>query len=188
MLRRKSAQHDTWIPQMNKNSKLILAGIVGLAACSTLIGLMLSLMSTVYMAASANAPSAEYFITISELVDKKEATIGRDIRVSGAVIGDSIVFDESSRILTFLIADVPGDHALVEKQGGLAKVLETAVNDPDRLRLQISYQGEMPELLRDMAQAIITGELKEDGVFYAIEILLRCPSRYEESVPEQAVD
>ena len=32
-----------------------------------------------------------------------------------------------------------------------------------------------------------TGALGEDGVFYATEILLKCPSRYQESVPDQAV-
>ena len=32
------------------------------------------------------------------------------------------------------------------------------------------------------------GELREDGKFYADEILLKCPSRYEEAVPDQAVN
>jgi hypothetical protein len=32
--------------------------------------------------------------------------------------------------------------------------------------------GEKPELLRNMAQAIMTGELLSDGIFYADEILL----------------
>ena len=40
--------------------------------------------------------------------------------------------------------------------------------------------------LRNEAQAIMTGHMGEDGVFYAEELLLKCPTRYEEAVPEQA--
>jgi cytochrome c-type biogenesis protein CcmE len=32
----------------------------------------------------------------------------------------------------------------------------------------------------------MTGHLGEDGVFYAEELLLKCPTRYEEAVPKQA--
>jgi cytochrome c-type biogenesis protein CcmE len=32
----------------------------------------------------------------------------------------------------------------------------------------------------------MTGHLGTDGVFYAEELLLKCPTRYEEAVPEQA--
>ena len=127
-------------------------------------------------------------MTVSELLVKKDNAIDKQLRISGAVIGDSIEFDEGSGQLSFIIADVPADYETVEQQGGLTIVLENAVNDPSRARVQIVYVGEKPELLRNMAQAIITGELHSDGIFYADEILLKCPSRYEEAVPEQAID
>jgi cytochrome c-type biogenesis protein CcmE len=44
----------------------------------------------------------------------------------------------------------------------------------------------MPDLLQDEAQAIMTGLLGDDGVFYADELLLKCPTKYEEAVPGQA--
>ena len=127
-------------------------------------------------------------MTVSELLVKKDNAIDKQLRISGAVIGESIEFDEGSGQLSFIIADVPADYETVEQQGGLTIVLENAVNDPSRARVQIVYVGEKPELLRNMAQAIITGELHSDGIFYADEILLKCPSRYEEAVPEQAID
>ena len=43
----------------------------------------------------------------------------------------------------------------------------------------------MPDLLQNEAQAILTGQLGADGVFYADELLLKCPTRYEEAVPQQ---
>ena len=71
-------------------------------------------------------------------------------------------------------------------QGGLAKVLYDAVNDPGRNKLQVVYVGPKPDLLRHEAQAIMTGEVGEDGIFYADELLLKCPTKYEEAVPEQS--
>ena len=68
----------------------------------------------------------------------------------------------------------------------MGKVLYDAVNDPDRSRIQVVYIGPKPDLLRHEAQAIMTGELGEDGVFYADELLLKCPTKYEEAVPEQS--
>ena len=61
-----------------------------------------------------------------------------------------------------------------------------AVMDPSRSRMTIKYVGPLPDLLRHEAQAIVTGKLGEDGVFHADELLLKCPTKYEEAVPEQA--
>jgi len=33
---------------------------------------------------------------------------------------------------------------------------------------------------------IIRGQLRADGRFYADEVLLKCPTRYEDQLPEQA--
>jgi cytochrome c-type biogenesis protein CcmE len=60
------------------------------------------------------------------------------------------------------------------------------VNDPTRQRVSVNYVGAKPDLLRGEAQAIMTGKLGDDGVFYADELLLKCPTKYEEAVPEQA--
>lgn len=112
--------------------------------------------------------------------------IGRNIRISGAVIGDTIQFDSKTLTLTFDIAHVPGDNNEIEAQGGLAAVLHSAVNDPTRRTLPVVYEGVKPDLLRNEAQAIISGYLGDDGIFYADELLLKCPTRYEESIPQQA--
>jgi cytochrome c-type biogenesis protein CcmE len=84
------------------------------------------------------------------------------------------------------VAHIPGDNNEIEQQGGLAKVLNEAVNDPNRNTLVVVYNGPKPDLLRNEAQAIMTGKVGEDGVFYADELLLKCPTKYEEAVPEQA--
>jgi len=81
---------------------------------------------------------------------------------------------------------VDQDGQVAAAQGGLGKVLYDAVNDPGRTRIPVVYIGPKPDLLRHEAQAIMTGEMGEDGVFYADELLLKCPTKYEEAVPEQS--
>jgi len=150
-----------------------------------LIGGILILAAVVYLIASSTTASAEYFLTIEELNTRGAANIDRSVRVSGAVVGDSIEYDPNSLTLTFIVADVPGDNNEIEAQGGLAVVLHEAVIDPNRARMTVVYEGPKPDLLRDEAQAIMTGHLGEDGIFYADELLLKCPTKYEEAVPEQ---
>ena len=67
-------------------------------------------------------------------------------------------------------------------------MLYQAVNDPSRQRVSVVYVGPKPDLLRGEAQAIMTGKIGADGIFHADELLLKCPTRYEEAVPEQAAD
>ena len=87
--------------------------------------------------------------------------------------------------MTFTIANIPGDNKVIEQQGGLAKVLHEAVVNSNSRRLDVVYVGPKPDLLRDEAQAIMTGKVGQDGVFHADELLLKCPTKYEEAVPQQ---
>lgn len=150
-----------------------------------IIGGLLIIAAVVYLIISSTQASAQYFLTVDELEEKGEDVLGRDLRISGAVIGDTIQYDPQSLTLKFTVAHIPGDNKVIEKEGGLAEVLYQAVNDPTRNRLEVVYNGPKPDLLRNEAQAIMTGKLGEDGVFYADELLLKCPTKYEEAVPEQ---
>jgi cytochrome c-type biogenesis protein CcmE len=50
----------------------------------------------------------------------------------------------------------------------------------------VVFVGPKPDLLQHEAQAIMTGRLGEDGKFFADELLLKCPTKYEDAVPEQS--
>jgi len=150
-----------------------------------LIGGLLIIAAVVYLIVSSTQASAQYFLTIHELNEKGASVMGRDLRLSGAVVGDSIQYDANTLTLSFIVADIPGDNKAIEAQGGLAEVLHQAVIDPSRPRVKVVYEGVKPDLLRDEAQAIMTGKMGEDGVFYATELLLKCPTKYEEAIPEQ---
>jgi|SRR5271157_1004717 len=152
-----------------------------------IIGGVLILAAVVYLIVSSTAASAEYFMTVDELKAKSASLAGQNLRVSGAVIGDSIQYNPQTLNLTFTVAQVPGDNATVEAQGGLAVVLHQAVIDPTRTHLTVVYHGPRPDLLKNEAQAIMTGHLGPDGIFYADELLLKCPTKYQEAVPSQVV-
>jgi cytochrome c-type biogenesis protein CcmE len=151
-----------------------------------ILGGALILAAVVYLIFSSTQASAEYFMTVDEVKAEGAAAVGKSLRLSGAVLGDTINYDADSLTLTFDVAHVPGDNAEIEAQGGLAKVLADAVNDPTRQRVSVVYVGPKPDLLRGEAQAIMTGKLADDGVFHADELLLKCPTKYEQAVPDQA--
>jgi cytochrome c-type biogenesis protein CcmE len=151
-----------------------------------ILGGLLIIAAVVYLIVSSTRASAQYFLTVDEALAKGDKLAGRDLRLSGAVIGDSIQYDPETLTLTFTIAHVPGDNKEIEAQGGLAAVLHQAVMDPSRNRMTVQYVGVKPDLLRNEAQAIVTGKLSADGVFHADELLLKCPTKYEDAVPEQS--
>ncbi len=160
-------------PQSGSKAKFIIGGVLIVAAI-------------IYLIASSATANAQYFLTVEETLQKSATgELGdRDLRISGAVIGDTINYNPQTLELSFTIAHVPGSKKELEAEGGLAIALHNAVNDPYRPRLRVVHNGPMPDLLQDEAQAILTGNL-EGEVFYADELLLKCPTKYEESIPEQ---
>lgn len=150
-----------------------------------IIGGLLIVAAIVYLIISSTKANAQYFFTLDELLSRGQSMVGQNVRISGAVIGDSIQYDAKALALHFTVANVPADNKQIEALGGLAFVLHDAVTDPTRTRMQIIYYGPKPDLLRDEAQAIMTGHIGDDRIFYADELLLKCPTKYEEAVPSQ---
>jgi cytochrome c-type biogenesis protein CcmE len=146
-----------------------------------LIGGLLILGAVAYLIVSGTATSARFFITVEELVDEPEY-VGQTIRISGAVLGDTIHYDSENLIIEFTIANIP------QQFDNLALALHDAVNNPEAARLPIRVENQVkPDLLQHEAQAILTGTLSPDGVFHATELLLKCPSRFEEAGPDQSI-
>jgi cytochrome c-type biogenesis protein CcmE len=150
-----------------------------------ILGGLLIAVAIIYLIATSTQAAAQYYLTVDELISKGETVSDRDLKLSGAVIGDTISYDTQTLTLRFTIAHVPGDTDEIEDAGGLAEVLHQAVMDPNANRVEVVYIGPMPDLLRHEAQAIVTGRIDEDGVFNADELLLKCPTRYEEEIPAQ---
>jgi cytochrome c-type biogenesis protein CcmE len=150
-------------------------------------GMIVIIAAVIYLIVSSTQASAEYFLTVDEVLARRESLAGKNIRLSGVVLGDTIKYDPVNLLLTFTIAHITGDNADLEKAGGLAAALHAAATDPDRKKITVVYKGVKPDLMKDEAQAILTGSLADDGTFIAREVLMKCPSKYEQAVPGQVV-
>lgn len=149
-----------------------------------LIGGGVIIAAIVFLIATTMSNTVQYFLTIDELQTEGAQAVGKSLRVSGAVLGDTIQYNTETLEITFVMVNVPGDIAEVEKAGGLATALHEAVMNPNASRVTVKYVGPKPDLLKNEAQAIVTGKLGEDGMFYADELQLKCPTRYDEAPPQ----
>lgn len=146
------------------------------------VGGLVLLGAVLYLLLSGTMVGARYFITVEEVI-KSPTYIGQTVRMTGAVIGDTIVYAPESGQLNFTIVNIP------QQVDDLASAIHRVVNDPTSQRLAVQLDDYvMPDTLQHEAQAILTGRLGEDGVFYATELLLKCPSRFQESTPGNLID
>ncbi len=137
--------------------------------------------AVIYLISTGTVFGARYYITVDELMANPAQYQGQTIRIAGVVLGPTIEYDSENLIIDFVIANVP------EGYDDLAEALFIAANNPDATRLAIHIENQVrPELLQHEAQAILSGTLGEDGVFYATEILLKCPTRFTGG-PDQAI-
>src|SRR5512144_411098 len=79
-----------------------------------IVGGLLIVAAIVYLIISSTHANAQYFLTVEELRAKGESVAGRELRICGAVGGDSIQYDPQSLTLSFTVADVPGDNKEIE--------------------------------------------------------------------------
>jgi len=145
-----------------------------------IIGGFLILAAAGYLIISNTFAGAQYFMTVDELLHNPDY-VGKSVRVSGAVIGDSIQYDTENLVIQFTMSNIPTNYT------DLALALHESVNDPNAARIPVRVEGQVkPDLLQHEAQAILTGTLGADGVFHATELLLKCPTRFNEAAPDQA--
>jgi cytochrome c-type biogenesis protein CcmE len=146
-----------------------------------IVGGVLILGAVVFLIANGMASGARFFITVDEVVNDV-AYAGQTVRVTGAVIGETIHYDEENLLIEFTVANIP------EEFDDLATALHEAVNNAEATRMQVRVENQVkPELLQHEAQAIMTGRLGEDGVFHVTELNLKCPSRFIEGGPDQSI-
>ena len=149
-------------PKRSARLKFMVAGLVILAA-------------VLYLLVSGTLQGARYFITVADLLGS-DAYRGQTVRISGAVDGETIDYDSENAVIQFEIVNIPSQY------DDLAEALHEALLDPMAPRLRVRVEdAAMPDLLQHEAQAILTGALGDNEMFHATELLLKCPSRFEES-------
>ena len=126
-----------------------------------IVGGLVIVAVVAYLIFSSIGGSTAYYQTVAELKAMGTDAIGERVRVVGLVDGDTIDWDDRNLDLAFEIVDDSG-------------------------RLPVTYHGVRPDMFQDEAEAVVEGALNEDGVFEANNLLLKCPSKYEESATVQA--
>jgi cytochrome c-type biogenesis protein CcmE len=117
-------------------------------------GVVVVVVIGVLMAVSFSGSTSDY-LSIAE-VKALGSDQPRDSRVAGAIVPDSVDWNTRELHLTFEIEDDTG-------------------------QLEISYHGPQPDMLVDAVEAVVIGKYDpENGLFEAEELLMKCPSKYEE--------
>jgi len=108
--------------------------------------------------------NAQFYLSVGDLRARGAEMLGKDVRISGIVVPDSIVYDAQTLHLEFSIVD--REH-------------------PDQEPLRVVMEGEpLPDQMRDEAEAIAEGRLRSDGTFQAETLMMKCASKYEVEVKE----
>ena len=108
-----------------------------------------------FLVYNAVGRAGAYYLTVPELKNEAAEHIGKNVRVSGVVLDNTVDYNSADLILQFKIGD-------------------------ENAQLPIYFNGPKPDNFSRAAEAIVEGKYGEDGVLYAHTLLLKCPSRYEE--------
>ncbi|MCP4358131.1 MAG: cytochrome c maturation protein CcmE [Chloroflexi bacterium] len=133
------------------------------------VGGILLLAAIAFLVVNAMSGNTQLYKTVNEFYSDQNRLIGRDLRVAGFVIGESIQFNQIDATTSRLEFDIVDD-----------------LNDPDAPKLHVVAMNEpIPDLLQHEAQALVEGQAQADGIFYSNQggLLLKCPTRYEEVEP-----
>jgi len=84
-----------------------------------LVGGLFILAAVVYLIISSTKASVEYFKTVDELLAQRETVMGKSIRLSGAVVGDTITYNPDSLTLSFEVAHIPGKNEEIDAERGV---------------------------------------------------------------------
>lgn len=121
------------------------------------VAVVLLLMLSVVLVAWTIKGNSSYYMTVDQVLAEGGALEGQKIRMSGAVALATEHWDAENLLLTFGLTDASGEQVTV------------------------SFHGSRPSNFSRATEAIVEGEMMPNGTFRADNLLLKCPSRYEEA-------
>ena len=107
--------------------------------------------------ATTTTKSIQYYVTVDELLREPATYRGRELKVAGKVVAQSLEKETGGQAIRFR----------VENAG---KTLEVA------------YRGAVPDTFKEGADVVVTGTWDGGGEFPATQLLAKCASRYEEKL------
>jgi cytochrome c-type biogenesis protein CcmE len=122
------------------------------------IGLGVVVALLVYVIATGFSSATQYYLTVAQFEGARGAYAGRSARVQGTLVTASVRFSPKSHTLRF---DLTG--------GG-------------RVLPVVYTKGDVPYDFGKAEHAIVSGTAGRNGVFYASQVLVQCPSHYQAAV------
>jgi len=119
-----------------------------------LIGISLILGVVVWMGAEGIQAGKSYYVTVDELAEMKQEAVGKRLRVAGFVQEGSIRREAGGLQFKMVLAGEP---------------------------LPVVYRGRtpVPDTFQPRIQAVVEGQVTNQGVFEADHIQAKCASKYE---------
>ena len=119
-------------------------------------------LALTFMIWAAFGENTRYFLTVSEFNSKTEIQDGQMVRISGKLVEGTFDRGEKSTVSHFQITDTEGEAS------GSALLVAT-------------YEGVLPDLFfNPHSEIILEGSYSAAGVFQTSEILVKCPSKYQD--------
>jgi cytochrome c-type biogenesis protein CcmE len=132
------------------------------------VGGVLLISAVVFLVVTAMSGNTQLYKTVGEFYAEQDRLVGRDLRVAGWVVGDSIAYTQIDAQNSRLEFDIVDD-----------------LNNPTQRLHIVAFNEPKPDLLQHEAQALVEGRADEYGVFTSNPggLMLKCPTRYEEAPP-----
>lgn len=112
-----------------------------------------------YLIMSGISKTGQYYLTVNELLEKKDTIYDEGIRMQGKVVGGTINKDTNGLKLNFSLSD----------------------EEKPSVTVNVNYEGIVPDLFEADREVVVEGKYSKDGIFYATTLLTSCPSKYEAS-------
>jgi cytochrome c-type biogenesis protein CcmE len=151
-------QQQSPMAQPKPSSDRGLSGWYRRANKKVLFGSFIVLLVTGSLIGTQLPGALTYYVTVEELVAKGQAARGDHIRVSGLVRSGSVQRDSANN-LNFVI--YYGEHSAVP----------------------VRYKGIVPDMFRDEGEVVVEGVWRDDGSFYANNLLVQHPPDFK--IPER---
>lgn len=127
---------------------------MGIGRLQVAVAVAIVLAAVAWIMVTGLSDTMVYYYTVSEVMAQHPRLIGEPLRVHGNVVAGSIQRSDTNLV-----------HHFVIHEGGE--------------RLSVVYEGIAPDTFQDDAEAVVEGELGDDGVFRASFLMAKCPSKYE---------
>ncbi len=121
-----------------------------------IIGASIIVAAVAYLVYTGIRETSVYYLTIDELLAKREAVAGEGLRVSGQVGAKSVEWNPATLDLKFRL-----------------------VNADNADGVPVAYNGVLPDMFADGRDVIVEGTYTREGAFHARTLLTSCPSKYE---------